>query len=698
MKPKRFIPLVTACLLLFLSIPGPAQDFLKRQLLPQIISKGLVRWHLKEVNIDDHFSQQVFWTFLDMVDRNKRFLLQEDIQLLNEFIHDIDDQILNRKYQFLQRTEEILKHRLEKVKGYYQQILDHGFDFALDETIELSPQKRDYCVSEAELRDYWRKLLKHQALIRFANLIQTRRKELSSRDKMELQQQAIQSLRSSMKSFFINREQRIHVDIFEMYINSFMANFDPHTQYFPPKKKEDFDISMTGSFEGIGALLGEKDGFVSIERIIPGGPCWRQKKLGPGDLILKVAQEGEEPVDIVGLRNVDAVKLIRGRKGSVVTLTVKKPSGQIKEVSIERGVVIVEEGFLKSALLVYQPLEHRIGYLLLPQFYRDFSDRNGKSSYADMKEALSRLKNLQVEGLILDLRWNSGGSLYDAVKIAGLFIDQGPVVQIKGKEKKQVLSDEDPGRVFDRPVIVLVNSGSASASEILAGALQDYRRAVIVGNHKTFGKGTVQTMFDINRLLKEEADDQNLGAIKFTIQKFYRVTGSSSQSRGVIPDIMLPHRLDHMEYGETHLKNSIAWDQIQPVSYQQEDLLPPLVIDRLRGQSAQRVSDKRRFVELLRHLQILEENQEKTRVSLNLEKNLREQEALERLPENFLEEDIPGLQVLPTLLPVGRDAELDKVQAERQEELFTGIRKDLYIEESIHILHDWLILLDKNQQ
>ena len=370
--------------------------------------------------------------------------------------------------------------------------------------------------------------------------------------------------------------------------------FDPHTNYFPPNQREEFDIEMRGNLEGIGGTLREENGFIKVISIIPGSPSAKQGLLQAGDTILEVAEKGADPVDITNMRLSDAVRLLRGPKGTEVRLTVKKPDGTKEVISIIRNVVQIEATFVKDTV-IDAPDGGKIGYILIPSFYRDFEKSKGRNDARnatdDTRKAIEDLKKTKLKGIILDLRNNGGGSLIDAVKIAGLFIKSGPVVQVKDSNGKiQVLNDDDASIEYSGPLVVLVNQFSASASEIVAAALQDYKRAVIVGGEHTHGKGTVQAVLNLNKNIRASNSKEisDVGQLTVTIQKFYRITGGSTQYKGVVPDIVLPSLFQHLKSGEKYLDYSLPWDQIGTVKY---TLFSgkPIDLDMIRKRSLQRV-------------------------------------------------------------------------------------------------------------
>ncbi|MEO1715046.1 MAG: S41 family peptidase, partial [Bacteroidota bacterium] len=364
-------------------------------------------------------------------------------------------------------------------------------------------------------------------------------------------------------------EKRKRSDYLSIYINSITNVFDPHTSYFEPIEKQNFDINMSGKLEGIGARLQSDGNYTKITSVIVGGPAWKQGDLKENDKIMKVAQDGEDPIDVTGMQLDDVVSQIRGEKGTKVILTVKKIDGSIADIEIVRDVVILEEGFAKS-LILHTTAKEKVGFISLPRFYDDFYDEEGRSCARDVATEIDKLKKENVRGIILDLRNNGGGSLRDVVTMSGFFIEKGPIVQVKARGRSpEVLEDNDPSVKWDGHLIVMVNQFSASASEILAAALQDYERAVIVGSTSTFGKGTVQRFYNLDRAIPGYSELKPFGEIKLTTQKFYRIDGGSTQLKGVTPDIILPDMYSYIETGEKEQEYPMNWTQIAPVPHEQ---------------------------------------------------------------------------------------------------------------------------------
>jgi carboxyl-terminal processing protease len=481
-------------------------------------------------------------------------------------------------------------------------------------------------------------------------------------------------------------------DRFSDYINAFTETFDPHTNYYSPKDKEDFNIGMSGTLEGIGARLQSDGEFTKVESIVPGGPAWKQKELEVNDQIIKVTQEDGEPLDIRGMRLDDVVKHIRGKKGTKVTLTVRKTDGSTKDITIERDEVILDEGFAKSAILKHSEIIDNIGYIRLPKFYANFEKQNGSSCSKDVAEEIEKLKKLNVKGIILDLRNNGGGSLRDVVDMSGLFIEQGPIVQVKSRNQKpQILGDQDPTVQYNGPLIVMVNTFSASASEILAAAMQDYNRALIVGSPSTFGKGTVQRFYDLDKLVRSNSELKPFGEIKLTMQKFYRINGGSTQLKGVKPDVVLPDNFMYFELGEKEYDHSMAWSEIEPLNFQQKAYL---ISDKkgIINASKSRISQDTLFQMIQSNAARLKKQRDERLYPLHLEsyKNwLKEREEYSKRFEELFDKEIPNL--FANNLAVDMEyIQMDESRVARNDSWLEGLRKDVYLKETLNLMKDMI--------
>ncbi len=568
------------------TVPPPEFDADRNRLIATMLCHQLPAQHFSHKICDDRMSRAAYDLYLKQLDPRKQFLLASDVQQLNVFSDKIDDEIKEGNILLPDAGLGLLNRRAKEVNALIEEILAAGFDPDKKESLQSDPDKITWAADNKELRERWRLSLKLEVIETYLEEREGKQGKNTGKGKKTsaapvtdeqidptLWAAALEKVRKKNDQYLNRLRKLSRQEHCNRYFETIAKSFDPHTDYMAPESKEDFDIHMSGSLEGIGALLREDDGHIKVVNVIPGSPAAAQGQLQAEDSILAVAEKDGEPVDVSAMSIREAVSYIRGPKGTEVRLTVARPDGSRLVIPIIRDVVKLEETFVKSTVLKNDKGD-KIGYLKIPSFYRDFSgEKRGEASRNvtdDTRSELRKLKKKGIAGLILDLRNNGGGSLADAVEVSGLFLPGGPVVQIKNsKGQMVVLEDEDKSLVYDGPMIVLVNQFAASASEILAGALQDYDRALIVGGAHTHGKGTVQTLFDLNRnlplLFRRKYDD--LGTLKITIQKFYRINGSSTQYKGIVPDVVLPSILDYLETGEQYLDNSLPWDQVAPVKY-----------------------------------------------------------------------------------------------------------------------------------
>lgn len=664
----------------------------KETVLIQTIVEGLNQLHYAPKKINDNFSEKAFDLYLDRVDGARRWLTQEDLAKLNGYELKIDDEVNAANYEFFNTSVELLKAGREKSQGYYREILAKPFDFEKEESYEFGRDERPFAKDDKELYEYWRKSLKYETLTRLSTKLKEQEKseEVEAKTFEELEKEARKATLETFDKWYdqINKDRRS--DFLNNYLNSITNVYDPHTGYFLPKDKENFDISMSGTLEGIGARLQTDGEFTKVISIVTGGPAWKQKDLKVDDLITKVAQDGEEPVDVTGFRIDDVVKLIRGKKGTTVTLTVKKIDGSMEDIPIERDVVIMEEGYAKSAIVDLKDVADNVGYIRLPRFYADFNRRGGRSCATDIAKEIEKLKAENVSGIILDLRDNGGGSLRDVVKMSGLFIEEGPIVQVKARGRKpEILEDKDSRVQYEGDLIVLVNSYSASASEILAAALQDYGRAVIIGaGESTFGKGTVQRFFDLDRAIRDANEVKPLGEVKLTIQKFYRVNGGSTQLKGVVPDIVLPNRFTYIDTGEKQHDFPMEWTEIEPVPYSQ-NVTKLDNMAALKSASQARVSTNETFKLVEESAKYLKEQRESSSYSLNLKSFEAQKAEREKIADKYdnMMEEIEGIEVVNLPGEFEEIAE-DEGKAARNKEWLNNLKKDIYLEEALHVMRD----------
>lgn len=664
----------------------------KNEILIKALMQGLNSGHYQPEKVDDAFSKKVFNLYLQRLDFNKKFLLEPDVQQLQKYETAIDDELRQGTFQFFDLSADLYEQRIKDSEAYYKEILAQPFDFTQNEQIELDGEKLPYAKNKEELKEAWHKQLKYQTLIRLVDMQEEQQKQLEKDPKAEqksfeqLEKEAREKVQKTYSDLYqrlakINRE-----DHRATYINAVTNVYDPHTGYFPPKAKADFDINFTGRLEGIGASLQEKDGQIRVMEIVPGSPSYLQGELKPGDIIQKVGQGAEEPILVEGMRLDDAIQFIRGKKGTEVRLTVKKPDGSNKIIPIVRDVIVFEETYAQSALIEDKD---KIGYIKLPGFYADFENKNGRFSGADVKKEVEKLKSAGMKGLILDLRNNGGGSLADAVEMAGLFIEQGPVVQVKtASGKAVVLDDRDTQVQYGGPLVILVNSNSASASEILAAAMQDYKRAVIVGS-PTFGKGTVQQFFELDEALPAQFNPYKpFGALKLTTQKFYRINGGTTQLRGVTPDVVLPDAYAYLEFGEKEQDFALPFDEISPAKYKPWNN-GKLNLTQVKSHSQQRVSNNNSFGLIKESAERLKKQSDNTTRSLQLEKYKTEQQKAEAEAKRLEEaqKEVPVLDV-KRLQQDMQALGSDTAKLARNKEFIKSLKQDVYVEEAVAIIQE----------
>jgi carboxyl-terminal processing protease len=616
----------------------------RAKILGYIVSQDLMRYHYSHKRLNDELSTAAFDLYIKQLDAQKRFLLKTDVKMLGAYENYIDNEIRGGQIHLPIYSCEIMRQRIPIIKKMILDLLEQPFDWQRAETLETDNKKLDFCATDEQLRERWRKTLKYQLTNTYLDLKDEQEKKPEDEDDAaqpdlsaekdpkakstpdkpllsdeELREKAREKVTKRYTHLLTRMLQERNQEHFERYLNAISRAYDPHSMYLPPEEKEDFDIHMRGSLEGIGALLREEDGYIKVVNLIPGGAAEKQGELESEDTILKVAQNNDDPVDITDSRIRDAVALIRGPKDTKVRLFIKKPDGALRTIAITRAVIQIQETFVKSTVIKTDT--GNFGYLKIPTFYRDFKNDSASARNVtnDTKAELSKLQKQDIKGIILDLRNNGGGSLTDAVETTGLFIKQGPVVQIKDSTGKiEVLADEDRAQQYSGPLVVLVNKFSASASEILAGALQDYRRAIVVGSEHTHGKGTVQAVIDLdsNTPLRKLNDYKPLGALKITVQKFYRVSGASTQYRGIHSDVVLPDRFKAIKSGEQHIDYSMPWDTITACSYQPLDTNLPL--EEVRQRSQQRITKNEEMLHILELSQKTKERIEHSQVSLVL--------------------------------------------------------------------------------
>jgi carboxyl-terminal processing protease len=551
---------------------GESPEIRHRKLL-STIGHLLETEHYSPRKIDDDFSKDVFKEYLKALDPEKNIFLQSDIDALRMYETKLDDEIHGEAILFQPATSVIYEKRVIEARKVFETVIQSPFDFSIDDSVILDVDVKLAPANENERFTYWHQILKYKTLDRFVNLSEEREKN-KTKEKFVVKADSTleREARASVKKEYLKRFERLEKTFdkekrFELFLNTITGLMDPHTDYMAPVEKRSFTEQMSGTFYGIGAQLTQDDNGIKIASIQPGGAAWKSGQLVVNDVIVKVAQGAEEPVDVSGYETTDAVKLIRGNLGTEVRLTIRKPDGSYKVVALKREKIVLDEGFARSAII--QKGADKYGYILLPDFYADFEREDGARCARDVAKEVEKLKAENVKGIAIDVRYNGGGSLYEVVQMAGLFIDQGPMVQIRNKEgRSQTLSDEVPGSIYNGPLVVMVNEFSASASEIFAGAIQDYKRGIIMGSTSTYGKGTVQRNVPFGKPLDDLGIQTEYGAVKLTFQKFYRVTGSSTQRKGVVPDVILPDEYEFLKYREKDNESSLPWDEMARAKFQ----------------------------------------------------------------------------------------------------------------------------------
>ena len=665
----------------------PEKDKLLLELLTFVIEKG----HYSPAKIDDAFSKGIYKDYIEALDPSKRFFLQSDIDEFSKFELQLDDQLLNKDLSFFNLTYERLMKRMNESTKIYKDVLSKPFDYTIDESFNIDYEKAPYPKNATELNDKWRKQIKLSAL---SSLIDKQKLEEDKKKNDAnyvvksfnvLEKETRENSVKSLDEYFGFIKDLDRNDWFSVYINSITARFDPHTNYFAAEEKERFDVSISGKLEGIGARLQKKNDLTEISELISGGPAWRGKQLEAGDLIMKVAQGNGEAVDVVGMRLDDVVKKIKGPKGSEVRLTVKKVDGTIKIISIVRDIVEIEETYAKSSIVNKNGLKY--GVIYLPKFYIDFENADGRDAGKDIALEVDRLKKAGVNGIVLDVRDDGGGSLSTVVDIAGLFIEQGPIVQIKSAgRKKEVLYDRDAKIEWDGPLVIMVNSFSASASEILAAAIQDYKRGIIIGSKQTYGKGTVQNVIDLNQFVRSSSVG-DLGAIKTTTQKFYRINGGSTQLEGVSSDVVMPDRYAYLKMGERDVDNAMPWDKIDQADYQVWN--KNANFNQAITNSKNRISQNAQFQLIEENAKWIDSRSEENVYSLNIEKFKIAQLDIEEKAKKYKPIVDYKNSFTFTSLPYETDAmSKDVTLKDKRERWHEELSKDIYVEEALNVLDD----------
>ena len=664
----------------------------KDKLLVDLVSYVLDKLHYDPKIINDDFSIKVYDDFINAVDSQKRFLLKSDIELFSEYRLLIDDQINSSDITFFNIVHETLKTRISEVENFYEEILEVPFNFQVKEEINLDYDNLEHAENSNELKKIWRKRLKLSVLDGYAS-----KKEINDQEKEEekenlisdneIEKESRTSITENLKDFFQFNSELERSDWFSIYLNTIVTQYDPHTSYLAPEAKEVFDQNISGKFQGIGARLFKRNQQVEISEVIIGGPVWRDNLLNVGDIIIAVAQSlEEEPTEISLMKLSDATDLIKGEKGTNVYLTIKRVDGGIEQVEITRDIVELAETYAKSSII--KDDINTYGLINLPRFYVDFDDYGERNAASDIKKEILGLKSKGINGLILDLRNNGGGSLKTVVDITGFFIEKGPVVQVKSiGGRKEILRDNDPSVIWDGPLLVLVNEFSASASEILAAALQDYNRAIILGSKQTYGKGTVQNIINLNNVISGNTYG-DLGSLKITTDMFYRVNGGSTQLEGVKSDLIFPNRYSYIDIGEKDLENPLNWNKIDSAKYNNSEKI--FNYSQAILNSKNRISQNEYFSLIDQHAFWIKSQQDDKTISLeytsykdDLENTKSENDKLK-----VIEEFSSPYSFEWNEIKLNSDSTYDDDMQEKRDRWIESLKNDIYVDEAMNLLKD----------
>ena len=663
----------------------------KYEKILQLVGAILTQGHYDPKAINDDFSRKIYTRYFEALDPEKNIFLASDIKSLENFSTRIDDEVKGAQVEFFKGAGQLFDTRIKELEGLYQSILSKPFDFSVNETYQGNNESKQFPTTNEARREDWRKYLKYLTLQRYSDLIDSRESckgkegEIKKTD-AELEKEAREKVLQAMNRTFERYRNKFNEeDKFNVFVNVITEMMDPHTEFMPPLDKRYFDETMSGKFYGIGAQLTYEEGNIKIAAVTPGGPAQKNGEVESGDIIVRVAQANEAPVELSGFTVPDAVKLIRGKEGSKVSVTLRKKDGSLKTITLVREEIVLDEAFVRS--VVVNEGSQKVGYIYLPEFYSNFQEANGAHSGEDVAKEVKKLKTEGVDGIVIDLRNNGGGALYDVIQIAGLFIDQGPVVQVKDRQgKPQVMRDRDGGILYDGPLVVMVNEMSASASEILAAAMQDYNRGIVMGTN-TYGKGTVQRTIGLDPESGFMNTNSELGSLKITLQKFYRVNGGSTQQKGVVPDVITPDYLQHLKIREKDNPLSLPYDEINKATVQSWN--PGYSLDAVKQTAKSRIATDTTFKKIADASVFVARQNEKV-YNLQLDKYRAEQKEIRNAVKS-----IENLTKLKTPLPVRfmkedepRFISEDKDKTERYKQWMTNVSKDVYVDQAVKVIKD----------
>ena len=687
---KFTLPVLIAIVLGSLGFSWNSAEKDKEKLVLQLMYDALTSIHYQPKVVDDSLSSKVFDFYIKSLDSQKRFLHEGDIEELKVYRYELDDELKSGSTDFLNKSIEISNARFAEAKARYKKILSTPFDFHSDELFQTDSELRFYPAGEDEMETFWRKYLKFRVLSRLYDRFESTDSASKINFGIDNEGFAQEEKKAREKEleihdeWFKNMSENDRNDLFGLYVNSFTAVFDPHTRYFAPRQKEEFEIELSGQLEGIGASLRQEGEYVEVVSIVTGSACWRQGDLEVGDKLLKVAQGNSEPEDIVGMTTTKVVSKVRGKKGTEVRLTVRKKDGSEKVISIIRDIVEIESTFARSAVIGDKKTT---GYIRLPKFYVDFYKDSNRDCAEDVKNEIIKLKDSGIKSLIFDLRGNGGGSLIAAIKIAGLFVDEGPMVQVKTSgQRVKSYNDRDKGSVWDGPLVVMVNEGTASASEIVAAALQDYGRALVLGTSQTFGKGTVQNILDFDRAAGPfNSSLRPLGALKLTIQKYYRISGGTTQLDGVQSDIILPHPYENFSFGEREMEFPLPVDKVLAVAY---DSISNRNFEKVILKSQNRISTNSEFKQIKAYSSWLDTQKTQTNIPLSYRDYFEREQNLNKEIKKY--SDVLESENQLKIDWVDKDfrENLDSLDIMKYEKWFKSLSRDIYLAEGIRVVND----------
>lgn len=699
---KKFIPVLIILILVGLFIGygvmgrgDKINDDPKTKYEKVLRNVGIVleQGHYQPKKIDDNFSREVLKKFEEELDPDKYIFIQPDIDSFKKYENVIDDEIHgDAPLKSFYAVSNIYLKRIDEVAASYKETLKIPFDFNKDEYLQTDGDKRNYPSTVAERKEYGRKRLKYLVLVRYVDLQEQRdsskNKDSANKPDSTLKRESMEIVSRQMNRYFETLKNHNSIDdLFSTFVNCITATMDPHTTYMAPVDKRSFDEMLSGTFYGIGAQLQEKDGKITIASLITGMPAWKTNEITPGDEIIKVGEGDAAPVDVTGYAVTDAVKLIRGEKrGSIVKLTLKKADGTIKVVPIIRDKISLDDTFARSAVINNNG--HKIGYIYLPEFYANFDDPSARRSATDVAKEVEKLKAANVEGIVIDLRGNGGGSLQDVVDMVGLFIKDGPVVQVKGRDgAPSVLADRDKSVLYTGPLAVMVDELSASASEIFAAAIQDYHRGIIIGSSSTYGKGTVQRSVSLDPQSENpffNHPNEGLGDVKLTFRKFYRINGGATQLKGVVPDIIIPDRLENAKLREKDNPDALHWDEIPKASYTLWN--PGYSYAPVIASVNTAISTNKDFEGIRKEVSLLDKYRN-DETPLDIVKYKEMQKNINNAAKELDKYSLSPLTLQTHTLPVDSLAMAsDTMKMARQAQFIKSIGKDIYIDEAVKVL------------